>query len=87
MTKTTAKGRVREWFAAQADISDYFRTPTETEPGGLRLTVLADYPEPQLQVEFRARAAFWPVAMFEQRWPEAEAELVRFFDELGRRGA
>lgn len=64
------KDRIREWF---------FERNLIEKADEVVITGLTDYPEPMLQVEHRARAAFWPRAMFEQQWPEADGQLHRFF--------
>ena len=69
-----AKDRIRAWFTGHSLGEPY-------------ITGLNDYPEPQLQIELDARAAFWPRALFEQDWPAAERELERFFVSLARGGS
>ena len=76
----TAKDKIRDWCAAQDELG------TRPPLGEPYLTVLSDYPEPMVQVEIHARAAFWPRSLFEDDWPTAERELRRFFIDLPGRG-
>jgi hypothetical protein len=76
------KERIREWFRdKQSAVAEAHGLPLSYEFATEHVIIsgLTDYPEPMLQVEYQARAAFWPRSMFEHDWEQAEQELERFF--------